>query len=313
MKPAKEGRRPVYALVEEGRALASLEGDFRSQRLRDELERNHTMSRAITFDAADCRGSGPENYERYFVPTIGAPLADDLIAAASLQPTERVLDVACGTGVVTRRAAERIGTQGSVAGLDVNPCMLEVARAVTPERSPIQWYQTSMDAMSLPNDSFDVVLCQMGLQFVPDKLQALKEIRRVLRSGGRIVLNLPGPAPELFTQLADSLARCIDPACAGFVNVVFSLHDSDELRRLMSEAGFENIDIVKTRKSLALPAPVEFLWQYIHSTPLGQRVAEATDAQRAALADDVCDRWRALMAGRETLTVDVPMTTVSAR
>ncbi|NIX00730.1 MAG: methyltransferase domain-containing protein, partial [Phycisphaerae bacterium] len=130
-------------------------------------------------------GNAPENYERYFVPAIGAPVADDLIEVAALRPDERVLDVACGTGVVTGMASELVGDGGVVAGLDVNPGMLAVARATTPSDATIEWHEASAEAMPFPDGSFDAVLCQMGIQFIPDKDAALSEMRRVLAPGGR--------------------------------------------------------------------------------------------------------------------------------
>jgi len=268
--------------------------------------------RRSTFNAIDYQGSGPENYEKFFVPAIGAPLARDLITAASLRPGERILDIACGTGVVTRLAAEQVGDQGSVAGLDVNPCMLAVARKSAPTGSAIDWYETTAEAMPLPDESFDVALCQMGLQFVPNKLKALEETRRVLGRGGRVVLNLPGPTPQMFVALAGALARHVDPQCEGFVYAVFSMYDSDELRTLMSEAGFEDVHIERTQKTLRLPPPEEFLWQYIYSTPLAGPVGQATDEQRAALADEVCGGWQELVSdGR--LTLELGVTTVQGK
>jgi trans-aconitate methyltransferase len=80
--------------------------------------------------------TAPQNYEPFFVPTIGRPLANDLVRVASLRAGERVLDVGCGTGVVTRLAAERVSPDGTVAGLDINPGMLAVARSITPPPSP---------------------------------------------------------------------------------------------------------------------------------------------------------------------------------
>ena len=138
-------------------------------------------------------GSAPENYERYFVPVIGTPLATDLIDIATLRPGERVLDVACGTGVVARLAAERVGTTRTVAGIDINPGMLTVARSVTPPGMSIEWYETSAEAIPLPDEAFDVVLCQLGLQFVSDKLAALREMRRVLAPNGRLVTRWSDP------------------------------------------------------------------------------------------------------------------------
>ena len=100
------------------------------------------------------------NYERFFVSAIGSPLATDLVRVAALRPGERVLDVACGTGVVARLAAKQVGATGTVAGLDVNPGMLAVARSATPPGMPIEWHQASAEAMQLPDATFDVVLCQ---------------------------------------------------------------------------------------------------------------------------------------------------------
>ncbi len=119
--------------------------------------------------------------------------------------------MACGTGVVTRLAAAQVAKEGSVAGLDVNSGMLCVARSATPSNAAIDWYETSAEAMPLPDGAFDVVLCQMGLQFIPKRIQALKEIRRLLGLGGRVVLNFPGPIPRLFAALCDAPVRHNDP------------------------------------------------------------------------------------------------------
>jgi len=262
-----------------------------------------------TFNATDYRGSAPENYEKFFVPAIGAPLAADLVAAAALRPGERILDVACGTGVVTRLAAARVGGTGAVAGLDVNPGMLAVARSTAPGDAAIDWYETSAEAMPLADDSFDVVLCQMGLQFIPNKVQALKEIRRVLGPGGRVVLNLPGPIPELFVGMRDALAQHIDPQCARFVDVVFSLHDADRLKGMLAEAGFSDISSERAQKTLRLPPAEDFLWQYAHSTPLAALVGKASEEQRGALGRDVAARRKKFAAG-DALSLEVGVTTV---
>ena len=112
-------------------------------------------------------GTAAENYERYFVPAIGGPLATDLTEVAALDAGERALDVACGTGIVARLAAERVGPTGSVDGLDVNPGMLAVARSVAPPGAAIEWHQSDAQALPFPEDAYDAALCQMGLQFLP--------------------------------------------------------------------------------------------------------------------------------------------------
>lgn len=227
--------------------------------------------------------SPPENYERYFVPAIGEPVARDLIDRAALRVGERVLDVACGTGVVTRLAAEQVEDTGTVAGLDVNPGMLSVARSVTPPETSIDWHHASAESMPLPDDAFDVVLCQMGLQFMADKAAALSEMRRVLAPGGRIILNAPGPTPPPMAVMAEGLATEIGPQAAGFVHAVFSLHDPEELRKLLEAAGFSDVVVDHHVKALRLPPPQQFLWQYISSTPLAEAVATIGEDARAAL------------------------------
>jgi SAM-dependent methyltransferase len=257
-------------------------------------------------------GTAPENYERYFVPAIGAPLAAELVDVAALRRGDRVLDAACGTGVVTRLAAERVGAEGAVAGVDINPGMLGVARSAARPELGIEWHEAGADALPLQDGAFDVALCQMGLQFFPDKLAALREARRVLVPGGRLVLNVPGPIPRIFGILADALARQVKAEVAGFVHQVFSLHEVQELESLMRGAGFVDVSIRVSDASLPLAAPEEFLWQYLHSTPLAAAVAELEGERRDAFAREVVARWEPF-AEHGVLILLLRVVTVSAR
>ena len=255
--------------------------------------------------------TAPENYERYFVPAIGAPLAEELIRAAGLRVGERVVDVACGTGVVTRLAAERVGPDGAVAGVDINPGMLAIARRVTPPEVAIDWHEASADALPLPDATFGVVLCQMGLQFFRDQRAALREVRRVLARGGRLVLNVPGPTPPIFDILAEELARHVNPQVAGFVQQVFSLRETAVLGDLLSSCGFVDVRSRASDVKLRLPVPEEFLWQYVHSTPLAAAAAELGAERRAALACDVVARWQPFVE-RDALVLQLRVLTATA-
>jgi ubiquinone/menaquinone biosynthesis C-methylase UbiE len=235
-------------------------------------------------------GSAPENYQRYFVPVIGGPFAEDLIAEAALHPAERVLDVACGTGVVARLAAGRVGQSGTVAALDLNPAMLSVARSVPSCGATIRWYETSAESMPLPDDAFDVVLCQLGLQFVADKSAALREIRRVLAPGGRVLVTTP-PPNAFFDVLDGAMSRHVGSEAGAFVRMVFSLNDPAILDRLFRDAGFVDVNVRTYVKALRLPPAREFLWQYVHCTPLTGMLANLDAARIAALERDVVDRW----------------------
>jgi len=239
-------------------------------------------------------GSAPENYESYFVPIIGAPLASELVEIAALASGERVLDVACGTGIVTRYAAKRVGKTGKVAGLDVNPGMLAVARTVAPAEPSIEWHESSAQSIPLPDESFDVVLCQMSMQFFPDPVAALTEMRRVLVQGGRLALNVPGKIPPLFAAIDKPLEQHIGAEPARFLRQVFALADPNRMRDLIGEAGFREIAVRAEGKTLPLPPPEEFLWQYISSTPLAAPVSQADEGTRAAFQRDVFRNWGAL-------------------
>lgn len=253
-----------------------------------------------------------ENYERYFVPSIGRPVAGDLVDAASLRPGERVLDVACGTGIVARLAAERVGPPGAVAGLDLNPGMLAVARQVALPEPSIAWHEASAEAMPLADEGFDVVLCGMGLQFFSDRRAGLREMRRVLAPGGRLLANLPGPAPPPLEAMAEALARHVSPESASFVHAVFSLHDADEIRALATDAGFGDVGVQSAPVALRLPPPEDFLWQYVHSTPVAARVAQVDEERREALERDFSERCRDFVKDG-ALAGAVRMTTLTAR
>ena len=236
--------------------------------------------------------NAPENYESYFVPVIGEPLAIDLINLADLQPGEKVLDVGCGTGIVARLAAQKTGPGGSVTGLDINPGMLAVARSVETNGANIDWYESGAENIPLPDAAFDVVLCQLSLQFMENKSAALQEMNRVLKPGGRIILNVPGPAGSVFTHLAEAMERTISAEAAGFVNQVFCLHDDNELESLMIKAGFRDVQIMPKNKEFRLPSPGEFLWQYVHSTPLVGIMSQVDQAARLDLEREVVEKWQ---------------------
>jgi ubiquinone/menaquinone biosynthesis C-methylase UbiE len=137
-------------------------------------------------------GSAAELYQRYLVPGITSKWAEDLVHRAQLRSGEEVLDVACGTGVVARLAAKKMGS-GHVTGLDLNAGMLAVARDVSGDGPLVNWMEGSALDLPFPSGHFDAVLCQLGLQFFPDQSKALREMRRVVRMSGRVALSVYSP------------------------------------------------------------------------------------------------------------------------
>jgi ubiquinone/menaquinone biosynthesis C-methylase UbiE len=278
--------------------------------MKSEMHLGGQQGTAVSF--RNYGASAPENYEKYFVPAIGLQFASDLLEVAALRPGERVLDVACGTGVATRLAMKHVGPGGRIAGLDVNPGMLAVARSVTPPDTSIEWYEGTAESIPLPDGSFDAVLCSLGMQFVPDKPAALREMHRVLAPGGRIVMNGVGPTPPPLAILGRALAEHVNPQAGGFVEQVFSLHDQRELEALVTAAGFRKVAVESDGTRIALPSPVDFLWQYVNSTPLVGALQQVDDEGRLALERDVLAGWQQFVKDG-ALILEVDVVTVTGR
>jgi len=257
-------------------------------------------------------GTAAENYQRYFVPAIATPVSATLLSAADLQPGERVVDVACGTGVIARLAATQVGPTGSVIGVDLAPDMIDVASRNPNPGVNIDWRVA--DAIELPLDdgSCDVALCQMGLMFIADKVAALAEMRRVLAPGGRVVINTPGRIQPPLELMAEALGDHISPDLGPFVHAVFSMHDPDAVSALLNNAGFDGVEAIETTATLDLPGPADFLWQYINLTPMGQFVEPAPDEAKQALEQQVVDTWQPFVVDGRT-PVDQPVIVATAR
>jgi ubiquinone/menaquinone biosynthesis C-methylase UbiE len=199
-----------------------------------------------------------------------------------------------------------VGPAGTAAGIDVNPGMLATARKHVPSGKSIDRYEASAETMPLPDRSFDVVLCQMGLQFMPNKPAAVTEMHRVLTPGGRALVTVPGPEPDLFSVMRDALGRRIAPEAAAFARTVFSLHDEAEIRKLFDAAGFGRVEVKAATARLDVPGPRDFLWQYINSTPMAGTVMKADEATRAAFEREVTDKWQPFRAdGRMSFEVRI--------
>ncbi|MGH9008444.1 MAG: methyltransferase domain-containing protein [Acidimicrobiia bacterium] len=249
------------------------------------------------------------SYERYLVPSIGRPSARPVIEAATLRVGERVLDVACGTGVAARLAAEQVAPTGTVVGVDPHPGMLEVARGTSPD---VEWRHGRAEDLPLPDESFNAVVCSLGFQFFADKGKALQEMRRVLVPGGRVALGTPGPTPPLMTAIDDALIEHIGPEASVFVQAVFSVHDPDQLRFMLDAAGFDDVEIDTGSVLLRVPPPADFFWQFVLSTPLAGIATEIDDDTRAALERDVVERCEPFLDG-DSLVMEPRLLLATAR
>jgi ubiquinone/menaquinone biosynthesis C-methylase UbiE len=239
-------------------------------------------------------GNAAETYQRALVPAVFAAWAPRVVALADLQPGERVLDIACGTGVVARLAARQVGRTGTVTGLDLNPGMLAMAASIASsdtDSAPIAWREASATQMPFPDAAFDVAYCQLGLQFFPDRAAALREMHRVLVPGGRLGLMVwraiqhsPG-----FGVLAAALARHVSPDAAAIMRTPFALAEAEHLHALMAAEDFREITIEAVAGTVRFPSVTRFVQDYVAGSPLSGHVAKVSDEARAALIGEVSD------------------------
>ena len=212
--------------------------------------------------ATHAAGSDVEHariYDALFVPAEFARWAPRVADAARLVDGERVLDVACGTGVLTREAAARVGARGRVVGLDVDAGMLTVAA----ERAPaIEWRQGTMEHLPFDDATFDVALCQFGLMFARDRTVAIREMLRVLVDGGRLAIAVWDRVEHTpaYEALIDAVERIAGAAAAAALRAPFSLGDRTALATLFAQAGARQVEVAtvpETSEFPSVPALVE--------------------------------------------------------
>jgi ubiquinone/menaquinone biosynthesis C-methylase UbiE len=232
-----------------------------------------------------------ELYERYVARYILGPWAPSLVDAAHVTVGERVLDVACGTGVVARIAAQRVGPTGRIVGLDLNPGMIRVAQSLpAPVGAPIEWLVRSAVDLRLEAESFDVVLCQQGLQFFHDKALALREMRRVLRRSGRLALSVWNNVGLYNSAVGEALVRFVGSETAVRFCASRQAPAREELERLAREAGFSQVAVHLDRMDVHLPSLDQFTLHHLAATPIAPVVAAAAPETRERVGASVMNQ-----------------------
>ena len=237
-------------------------------------------------------------YERIVARHILGAWAPALVDTAHVARGARVLDLACGTGVVARIAAQRAGVEGQVFGVDLNPAMVSVARSLpAPEGARINWLEGSALAIPLGDASIDVVLCQQGLQFFPDRARALREIRRVLDRGGRLALSVWNSAGLYNTAVAKALARFAGKEIASRFHASRNAPGKGELERLTLGAGFSDVDVRISRMRVRLPALDRFVLEHLAATPVAASVAALDLESRQSIGVSVMREMQSFSDG----------------
>jgi ubiquinone/menaquinone biosynthesis C-methylase UbiE len=213
-----------------------------------------------------------EAYEAAFVPAFFSQWAPVLCDSAGIAAGQKVLDVACGTGIVARTAADVVGAP-NVVGVDINEAMLTVARRVRPD---IDWRHGDAGALPLADLTFDAVLCQMALMFFPERAAALREMGRVATVAGTVAVLVPSDldAQPAYGPLVDMAARHAGPQARSLMSTYFACGDLDELRRLFESAGLRVTDTQAHTGAVSFPSVDAAMTTEVESTPLRERISD---------------------------------------
>ena len=240
-------------------------------------------------------GSIPEIYDRLLVPLIFEPYALDLAGRIAGAGPQRVLETAAGTGVLTRALAARLPQTARIVATDLNQPMLDFAAARLSDDSRITWRQADALALPFEDQAFDVVTCQFGAMFFPDKVQGYREARRVLKPNGRFLFNVWDRISE--NEFADVVTEALaamfpqDPP-RFLARTPHGYCNADTIREQLTQAGFATISVEAVDKRSRAPSPRQPAVAYCQGTPLrneivardASRLEEATNKATEALA-----------------------------
>lgn len=245
-------------------------------------------------------GSIPQLYEEYLVPLIFQSYAEDLAARLASDPPERVLEIAAGTGVLTRAMASALPESTAIVATDLNPPMLDHAAAIGTARA-VEWRQADALALPFADATFDAVVCQFGAMFFPDKAAAFAQARRVLRPGGSLFFSVWDRIEE--NEFADVVTGALEGVFPRdpprfMARTPHGYHDKDVITRDLARSGLSRRpDIVTLAARSRAPSPRHPAIAYCQGTPLRNEI-EARDASRLGEATDVSAQALAARFGR---------------
>lgn len=227
--------------------------------------------------------SMPEVYERYLVEPLFQPFAEDVLNRLNPTPDDSLLDVACGTGIVARLARRKLGPQARIVGVDAAAPMLAVARQA---ESTIDWREGNAMQLPIEDEQFTLVSCHQGLQFFPDKLAAVREMHRVLATGGRVVIAAwLSPADISF---AGDLHAVAERHLGTMTDVRHSFGDTNALARLLADGGFRDVHVETVRHTVrGIDGPTYARLNAMAILGMSPNVKTFTDAHRAELTDRI--------------------------
>jgi ubiquinone/menaquinone biosynthesis C-methylase UbiE len=220
------------------------------------------------------------------VPAIFVRWLPTFLDLTSPQLGNRVLDVACGTGIIAREVLSHVGSSGRVVGVDINSSMLSMARALEPS---MDWREGDAQDLPFADGEFDIVVCQQGLQFFPDREVALREMHRVLIPGGRVALASwceieSSPGQNALTQATE---KHVGPEAATLLSGAFRLGDVEYFQALLEDAGFHDVQIRREKKMANFSSPEAFARIVVAGSAIGRAGIQLRDEAMTAIVHDV--------------------------
>lgn len=230
-----------------------------------------------------------KRYQSVLVPVIFEPWARELIRRAAPQDGERILDLACGTGVVTREIVNSGIRPDSLVAVDHNADMLAVARELSIQTGlDVEWVETDVGNLPFDDDHFDLAFCQQALQFFPDRPAALRELHRVMKTGGRVAFCVQRELsvnPLLQSQAA-ALDKHVGPDAGAAVRAICSLPDATEIRGLFEAAGFRDVETESVCLTLSHSDGRAFASGAMGGMHTGDKLSDLAEADIGRAIDD---------------------------
>lgn len=231
------------------------------------------MTESNNFQFSD--NSVAMSYDGVLVPLMFEPWARQLLDDYPIWHNCHILDLATGTGIVTRLLSERIGNEGSIVGVDINGEMLEIAKQRLGQNGAnITFTESEAHCLNLPSNSVDVVVCQQGFQFFPDRSAAAEEIHRVLVPNGKAIIStwLPVSECHVFGVICESLIFIGENEIAGLMRIPFDFINRGELINHFQAAGFVNISVSERKMPFKIPGGIDQAIKVAYSTPIGPKL-----------------------------------------